>query len=114
MNQLLTELRRSTGTFLVEEFKKMESHHQTALQALFFLQSKTEATNVLSSHFQFLTSYVNAMQLFHKDATTRMDFHTMEIGNLQQQLEKLPGASDDNKETEIDLSQDIYGCYNIS
>ena len=89
MNQLLSDLRNEDVSFLVERYQSVSRLHQTALDALFFLQAKSKESNVLSSHFQFLTSYINVMQLFQKGATNEVEFNNMEIEESKEDMATL-------------------------
>ena len=94
MNQLLSDLRNEEVPFSVERYRSVSRLHQTALDALFFLQAKSKESNVLSSHFQFLTSYINVMQLFQKGATNEVEFNQMEIEESKEDMTTLQAAHD--------------------
>ena len=78
----------------MESYQSVSTLHQTSLNGLFFLQAKSKESNVLSSHFQFLTSYINVMQLYQKGATNEVEFNHMEIEESKDDMVKLEAAYD--------------------
>ena len=98
LGRIVNKLRRQHTTYPVDLVAELKTFHQTVLDALFYLQTNTDVSTSHSKHVQFVLTYVNSMEVFHDLAEREIDFRTMDVADLEEEILKLKkGATKDVK-----------------
>ena len=99
LGRIINKLRWQHTTYPVDLVAELKTFHQTVLDALFYLQTNTEVSTSYSQHVQFVLTYVNSMEVFHDLTEREIDYRTMDVADLEDEILKLKKATIEDVKT---------------